>query len=205
MNIEIALSLTGFAFAALFAPGPNNLLLMSSGLAHGWHSSLPHIVGSVLGVACMLVVAILGLSQITIMFPIIETVMKTGGILWLLWLSFTFLKPANERASEHKNNIRTQKRPFRLYEAVAFQWINPSALVITISIASAYAGIASSTSVRIILICSIFSIIALLATITWTLIGQRLALLFTSERTGLHANRFIGVLFLFSAVMIFKA
>jgi threonine/homoserine/homoserine lactone efflux protein len=51
MDLLIALAL--FCLVTLFTPGPNNLMLMTSGLNFGVRRGVPHLLGVVLGFSLM--------------------------------------------------------------------------------------------------------------------------------------------------------
>jgi len=99
MDVMLFLGLVGFAFATLITPGPNNLLLMSSGALFGWRATLPHIVGIQVGFASVLVGAIFGLGAVLQSFPELLTVVKIGGASWLLWMATRFFRLARSSHS----------------------------------------------------------------------------------------------------------
>ena len=56
MSFEIFGAFVVFALVALFTPGPNNLMLMASGLNFGLRRAMPHFWGVILGFAFMVLV-----------------------------------------------------------------------------------------------------------------------------------------------------
>ena len=69
MNGALFVSLVGFAFVSSITPGPNNLLLMSSGALFGWRRSLPHLGGVLLGFAVVMASAVFGLGELVDTWP----------------------------------------------------------------------------------------------------------------------------------------
>ena len=53
MSSELLAAFVGFAFATLFTPGPNNIMLLSSGLTFGFRRTLPHVAGVAIGFSVM--------------------------------------------------------------------------------------------------------------------------------------------------------
>ena len=45
MDLQTLLALAGFAFATTWTPGPNNMMLASSGATYGWRPTVPHAMG----------------------------------------------------------------------------------------------------------------------------------------------------------------
>ena len=62
VTIEWIVSVAAFCFAGSLTPGPNNLMLLASGVNYGFARTLPHILGVVLGYALLLSVMGLGLG-----------------------------------------------------------------------------------------------------------------------------------------------
>ena len=60
MTPEIILSATTFALIGSFTPGPNNAMLLSSGVNYGFQRTLPHIIGITIGYAVMFTAVALG-------------------------------------------------------------------------------------------------------------------------------------------------
>lgn len=113
------------AASSYFSPGPNNLMLMTSSAKFGIAATVPHAAGIVFGFPLMVFVVGLGLGEVFTAYPWISTVMRYGAAIYFLWMAWTMLglKVGNASGGE---------RPMRLYEAAAFQWINPKAWVMAI-------------------------------------------------------------------------
>ena len=183
----------------LFLPGPNNLLLMASSANFGWRATLPHVFGTVIGATLLMAMTVIGLSSLIIAIPVLIDLLKYGGAIWLVWFGIKYLKSAFTINITTETNNRKKERPFTYGEAAVFQWVNPSALIFTIAIASAFSNIADSTIMRCLSICLIFAIVALLATISWTTMGRPFAFLFNSKKTGSIVRATMGILIIFIA------
>ena len=69
MSFEILTALALFALVSSITPGPNNLMLMSSGANFGFKRTTPHLLGVTLGFMLMLVLVGLGIMQLCVLFP----------------------------------------------------------------------------------------------------------------------------------------
>ena len=94
MDKALFLSLIGFAFISASTPGPNNLLLMSSGALFGWRKTLPHLGGVLLGFAVVMSSAVFGLGSLVEKAPWLLGVVRILGSSWLAWMSIRFFKAA---------------------------------------------------------------------------------------------------------------
>lgn len=205
MNIDLTLALIGFAFITLIVPGPNNLLLMSSGAAFGLRRTLPHLFGAILGFNALIGITTIGFGTIILDHPSLVDVLRLGGVAYLIWLGTRFVIAAIQDQSEKDDRQKRTLRPFTATEAALFQWINPSALVLAVSTVSAFAAVAETTPGRLTVFCVIFSTVALVATLTWAGFGASLSALFKAPFAGRFLRAGIGCLILLSAFYILKA
>lgn len=130
--MEYYLSLFMFTFFAGITPGPNNMMLMASGLNHGIKRSIPHYLGICLGFPVMVAVVGFGMGAIFTQYPEIYRYLKVAGFLYLVYLAF---KVANSASLNSSHNIG---KPFSFFQAAAFQWLNPKAWAIATGALAAY-------------------------------------------------------------------
>ena len=130
--MEYYLSLIAFTFVTGITPGPNNLMLVVSGLNHGIQKSLPHYFGVCIGFALMVAVIGFGLGAIFLSFPGLYLSIKILGIAYLLFLVWKIANAGNMQAK------KTLRKPLTFLQAAAFQWVNPKAWVISISATAAF-------------------------------------------------------------------
>ena len=69
MDIDVFLALIGFAFVTSVTPGPNNMMLLASGVNFGARRTVPHMLGIRLGHALMVFVVGLGLAGVIHAWP----------------------------------------------------------------------------------------------------------------------------------------
>jgi threonine/homoserine/homoserine lactone efflux protein len=134
MNIELLTALAVFSFVGSITPGPNTMLLLASGVNHGFRATAPLMAGVSIGVLVMLLAVGLGLGQLFLAFPALYTVLKVFSVVYLLWLAWKIAsaKPAVPGDGE------TAAPPLTFLEGAGFQWVNPKAWTMCITVASAY-------------------------------------------------------------------
>ena len=121
-----------------FTPGPNNIMLLSSGLTYGFRRTIPHIAGITIGFAFMVGAVGLGLGTVFLAYPILQTILKYAGAAYLIYLAV------------HDRHVRSRPRrsedngrgPMTFWGAAMFQWINAKGWVMVIGTITAYAAIA---------------------------------------------------------------
>ncbi len=115
-----------FCLATSISPGPNNIMLMTSGLNHGAGKTLPHLLGIIVGFPLMVAVVGLGLGAVFLTYPELHLAIKAIGITYLLYLAWKMANSSNPNAKESLRN------PLTFFQAASFQWANPKAWVIAI-------------------------------------------------------------------------
>jgi len=196
-------SLIGFAFITSVTPGPNNLLLMSSGALFGWRRTVPHLVGIQIGFVILMSAAVFGLGSLVARWPWLITIVRVLGASWLAWMSLRFFKAAiRDAETESRMEAAPISRPFRLSEAVLFQWVNPKAIIAALSSAGAYIAIAEQAWLRAIIIAGVFCVTGMLACSIWTIAGDALNRYMSSGKSAKWVNTGMAMLILATAALI---
>jgi threonine/homoserine/homoserine lactone efflux protein len=158
-----------FAAVSSGTPGPNNLMLMTSGVNFGMKRSVPHLLGITLGFCFMIFCVGMGLQTMFTVIPQLETILRYVGTAYLLWLAWKIANsgPVGEgKASGAK--------PMGFWAAAAFQWVNPKAWFMAISAITTYASSAAGGSKlsQVLLVVLIFGAINFPLVACWGLFGS---------------------------------
>lgn len=121
-----------FALVSSITPGPNNIMLASSGLTFGFRRTIPHMLGVNLGFTLMLVLVGLGLGTLFDQLPWLYTVLKYAGALYLLYLAWKIAGAGPMEGGSQRG------RPFTFLQAALFQWVNPKAWVMAVGVIATY-------------------------------------------------------------------
>ena len=138
MSHSLLIAFVLFATVMFFTPGPNNIMLLSSGLTYGFRPTIPHIAGITFGFAFMVGAVGLGLGTIFITFPVLQTILKYAGVVYLIYLAATIALSGPVSADQDN-----RRGPMTFWGAAMFQWINAKGWVMVIGTITAYAAIAS--------------------------------------------------------------
>jgi threonine/homoserine/homoserine lactone efflux protein len=133
MPLNIFLALVTFSFVMAFTPGPNNIMLAASGVNFGFARTMPHVTGVIIGFVVLLAVCGAGLGLVFAAVPGLQVALKVAGALYMLWLAW---KVAN--AHQGKESGKAPARPLTFLQAAAFQWVNPKAVVASLSAVALY-------------------------------------------------------------------
>ncbi|MGB0843730.1 MAG: LysE family translocator [Alphaproteobacteria bacterium] len=173
MTYELVTAFILFAFVSTATPGPNNLMLMASGANFGFRRTIPHMLGIGLGFIFMVVLVGLGLNQLFETYPIANTILKFCSVAYLLYLAWKIANASAPKSGEVKG------KPFTFVQAALFQWVNPKAWSMALSIITIYTPDTSFKSLFII--ACILGCINLPTVSCWTILGQQMKRFLTNE------------------------
>jgi threonine/homoserine/homoserine lactone efflux protein len=176
MSQSLLIAFVVFAVVMFFTPGPNNVMLLSSGLTHGFRRTLPLIAGITIGFAFMVAAVGLGLGTIFIAYPVLQTILKYAGAAYLIYLAATIAMSGTAPSGQEN-----QRGPMTFWGAAVFQWVNVKGWVMVIGTITAYSAIASFPW-NIIIQTAISLLMGALSTVTWALFGSALRPVLTSPR-----------------------
>jgi len=176
-------------------PGPNNIMLLSSGLTYGYKRTIPHALGVVIGFPLMTIFVGLGLGEFFKLYPITFTVLKSIGILYLLWLAWKI----SRSTPEFKEND-TESQPLKFIPIVLFQWINPKNWIKIITAMSVYVTSVEHATIQIMIITLVFFLTVFISANSWALGGVILKKLIKSDVGIKRFNVIMAILLVLSIV-----
>jgi threonine/homoserine/homoserine lactone efflux protein len=196
MSRELLVAFVVFALASLFTPGPNNLMLMTSGVNYGFRRTVPHALGVAFGFGFLVLLVGLGLGAVFAAFPPLYTVLKFAGAAYLVYLAWLIARSGPTEAGGEVG------RPLTFLQAAAFQWVNVKALVMAVGAVSTYAAVAAFPA-NIGLITGIFTALGLLSSTTWILFGTSLRAVISDPKRARIFNVAMAAALIASLVPVF--
>ncbi|MDG1530655.1 MAG: LysE family translocator [Paracoccaceae bacterium] len=185
-----------FVFAGLFSPGPNVIMVTTSGARFGIKATIPHVLGIAIGVGITAGLTGLGIGAIVTNFPTVTLVLKIVAATWILWMAYGMITKA--RSSKQAG----PDAPFSFIQAVLFQWVNPKIWAIALAASAGY-SIGLSPSGEAVRLATAFAGINLCVCLFWTFAGSLLTLLLKSDKAWSIFLGIMGVALAASALMIF--
>jgi threonine/homoserine/homoserine lactone efflux protein len=165
MPLQLLAALSLFAFVASITPGPNNIMLLASGVKFGFVRTLPHMFGVGIGFMIMIMAVGLGIDQAFKAFPILYTVLKWVSVVYMVWLAW---KIAN--AGPIKGDASGTEQPMTFLAAALFQWVNPKAWAMILTAVTAYT-VPANFLVSLLIMTAIFGAINIPCISCWTGFG----------------------------------
>jgi threonine/homoserine/homoserine lactone efflux protein len=164
MTYDLFLALLGFAFVTSVTPGPNNMMLLASGVNFGFRRTVPHMLGISVGHALMVFLVGLGIAGVFKAWPPALFLLKVASVAYMLWLAW---KIAHSVAP---GEGRAKARPMTFLQAAAFQWVNPKAWAMALGAVSAY--VAEPSAWAYAAVAGVFALVNLPSVSVWAGAGQ---------------------------------
>jgi threonine/homoserine/homoserine lactone efflux protein len=197
MSHQLLFAFIVFAIVMFITPGPNNIMVLSSGLTYGFRRTVPHIAGITIGFAFMIAAVGLGFGTIFVAFPMLQTILKYAGAAYLVYLSIAIALSGPPKA-----DAADGRGPMTFWGAALFQWVNVKGWVMVIGTITAYAAIARfpwNIAIQVVLALGLGTV----STSIWTLFGSALRPFLTSERAVRIFNIVMALLLLASLIPVF--
>jgi threonine/homoserine/homoserine lactone efflux protein len=132
MSLSLILPMSAFALVTSISPGPVNLVCLGSGTRYPVSQGLTFVTGASLGFTALFIAVGLGLYSLLTMVPVVEELLRWGGVAFLLYLSVKLTMD-----SGHLPEKGTEKAP-GFGTGALMQWLNPKAWLASASGIGAY-------------------------------------------------------------------
>ena len=181
-----------FAISTSFTPGPNNFLLLASGMKFGLKKTLGHILGIAIGFPIMLMIVGILFNKILFTNPLFFKVLSIIGMIYLLYLGYQII------FSDLIYEKKEVSKPITFTQALLFQWVNPKAWIMALSIATTYLS-KDNFYYKLVFVAGVFFIVAIASSVTWTVFGKVIKNAINIKL----ANVILGILLIISIIQMF--
>ena len=195
IDYNILIALISFYFVMYVTPGPNNAMVLASGLKFGFIKTIPHMSGITIGHVLQLILVCLGLGKIFLIFPQLQNILKILCALYLLYLGYKIIGSFSKIKED-------DSRPLRFHEAGLFQIVNPKAWTISSMVASGFLPENGNLFFSIFFIAMIALIICPLSISPWAAFGSAIRNLVKNNKIKALIEYFLAILLLITAIII---
>ena len=192
---NLFIALISFYFVMYVTPGPNNAMVLTSGIKFGYLKTIPHMSGITIGHVLQVVLVCLGLGNLFQMFPEIQNILKIMCAIYLLYLGYKIIGSFSKIKGE-------DSRPLKFYEAALFQLVNPKAWTISIMVASSFLPKDEKLVISILFISIIALFICPISISVWAAFGSGIRNLVKNNKKKAIVEYFLAILLLITAILI---
>lgn len=188
-------ALVAFALVGSVSPGPNNTVLWASGMRFGFRRTIPHVLGTALGIGALIIGVAAGIGVLLRAVPALELVLKLIGSLYLLYVAYLVLG-SGAVGRTHVSH------PLNLLQAVGFQCVNPKAWIFAVAAVGAFLPPALHHVVGVIFVTGILMLVVVASSSIWAAGGAALGRVVDDERTRRTISLVLAVLLVASVVLL---
>ena len=195
IDLNILFALISFYFVMYVTPGPNNAMVLTSGLKFGFSKTIPHMTGITIGHVTQLVLVCFGLGKIFQIFPDLQDILKVICAIYLLYLGYKIIGSFSKIKQD-------DSRPLKFYEAAFFQIVNPKAWTISSMAASGFLPRDGNLIFSTIFIGFVALIICPISISPWAAFGSAIKNLVKNNKIKVLIEYFLAFLLLITAILI---
>ncbi|WP_108946935.1 LysE family translocator [Shewanella halifaxensis] len=186
-----------FCATMTMTPGPNNILLATSGANFGVKRTVPHLLGIRLGQTLLHIAILLGLGSVFESWPMMHQVLQILSLGYLLYLAFKVITmPVNSEQQLER------LRPMTIKESALFQWINPKSWLATITLCTAFTVAGEAYWFTALMGVAVFNIVGLPTSLTWVVLGATIRRKLDTPQRQQYFNWCMGGLLLITIPLI---
>ena len=195
ISFSLLSALITYYFIMFITPGPNNAMLTASGMKFGFARTLPHLVGIPSGHIVQISLVSLGLGNLFLQFPELQFYMKILCFIYLLYLSWTIIGSFSLIKKE-------SGRPLKFYEAAAFQFINPKAWTIAITVVSGFFPTEENFLIATAFLTLTAALVCFPSICVWAIFGNSLRLFVKDTKVKKVIEYLLAILLVLTAFVI---
>ena len=195
IDFNLIFALISFYFVMYVTPGPNNAMVLASGLKFGFLKTIPHMSGITIGHIIQLILVCFGLGKIFQIFPQIQNILKILCAIYLLYLGYKIIGSFNKIKEDGS-------KPLKFYEAALFQIVNPKAWTISTMAASGFLPKEGNLIISIFFIAIVALIICPISISPWAAFGSAIRNFVKNKRIKALIEYFLAFLLLITAILI---
>ena len=184
-----------YYFIMFATPGPNNAMLTASGIKFGYIKTLPHLIGIPLGHFFQITLVSYGLGNVFLKFPALQFYMKILCFIYLVYLSRKMLGSFSIVEKE-------SGRPLRFYEASLFQFINPKAWTVAITVVAGFFPLEESFFKATMFLALTAPFVCFPSISLWALFGSTLRMFVNNLKTKKIIEYILALLLILTALFV---
>jgi threonine/homoserine/homoserine lactone efflux protein len=188
-------ALLGFAFVGTVSPGPNNAVLWGSGLRFGFGRTIPHVLGTAVGIGAIVLGVAAGIGALLEAVPAAEVVLKVAGSAYLLYVAYLVAGSGGVGRTDIA-------QPLSVWQGVVFQFVNPKAWIFSVAAVGTFLPRALPRLVAVALLTGILMVVVVGSSSIWAAGGAALGRVVEDERRRRGVSIVLAILLVASVVLI---
>ena len=191
--MEQLISIAIYSFVMTITPGPNNIMIMASGLNFGIKKSIPHLLGIAFGFPLMLILVGYGLIELINTSRYLYYSIKVISFTYLAYLAYRMATTGDIKTGS------VGSKPLSFFQSFFFQWANPKAWIMIIGGVGIFISEQNIDSAYLVLALAFFLMI-FICNGAWLFMGSKLKSFISNKNQIIWFNRSMAFLLIFSVI-----
>ncbi|WP_299580489.1 LysE family translocator [uncultured Microbulbifer sp.] len=170
--MSLFFAMFSFSLVMSITPGPVNMVIVSSGVSHGFGRTMPFVSGATIGFTLLLAAIGFGFYQLLEVYPLFLKYLALVGSAYVIFIGCKIAQASGSI------DISERARP-RFHEGFLLQWLNPKAWVACVSGVALFSN--PNSHVSLVTFVSIYFLVCYSSLAVWALVGDRVRLLLGTE------------------------
>lgn len=171
--VETLLPLVTYCSVMFSTPGPNNVMLATSGANFGFRRTVPHLLGINIGAFALSMAVCLGMGTVFTQYPALHTWMRIAGSVYLVYLAWRL-------AGARVTQATGASRPLTFMEGLAFQVVNPKGWMRVVTVATVFMPSGMNVSDAALLVSVVGFVLGVQFNTVWALFGAAIGRVLSS-------------------------
>jgi cysteine/O-acetylserine efflux protein len=192
VTVAALLPVASYALVSIFTPGPNNITASSLGMRVGYTRTLRFIAGVVTGFLCVMLAAGLLTEVLVTAVAKAGPVLRAVGVLYLLWLTYTILRP-------ERHTHRSSEAGSRFLDGFLLQFVNIKVILFGMTMYATLLVPWTRDWLAILVSALILAFLSFCSTSLWALLGAAIQRFIAVPRVRLVYSCVLAALLLYAA------
>ena len=187
-------------------PGPSTLFIVNNAVAHGWLRAAGALSGDLAAIALLATLSAIGLGVLLEAYPAAFLTLRLAGAAYILWLGWSFLRPAPPQAAPADAGAANRQNGLTLWlYSFGVGISNPKAILFFAALFQQFVPAGSGPSALVLLVAT-FLIVKFLVLGGYALAARHVVRALAKPEHARRGRMLTGTVFVaFGALMIWSA
>ena len=206
MHIADYLTFVIVSTAQAATPGPSTLFIVNNAITYGWRRALVVLSGDLVAIAILATLSVVGLGALLETYPAALLVLRIAGASYIIWLGWSFLRPARQIAdSTATETAHPRRAPALWFQSFGVGISNPKAVLFFAALFPQFLPADSGTAVLALLVAT-FVVVKFVVLGSYALGARHLVRLLRKPDHARRGRMLTGIIFVaFGGLMIWSA
>ncbi len=196
--MSLLIAMFSFSLAMSISPGPVNMVIVSSGASYGIRKTFAFVSGATIGFTLLLLFIGLGFYKVIDVHPYFLKYLAVAGALFIIYMGY-LIALSKPQLNFKEQDVNEKKQP-NFIQGFLLQWLNPKAWIACVAGVSLFSM--PNNHQPFLTFSLIYFLVCYLSLFAWSVLGDKVTILLSSEFRLRLFNQFMGGLLIITACFL---